>query len=481
MKMTPEIFERIINTSQDCVFWKDKDRRFVGVNQAFLDYFGFESVDVLIGKNDEDMGWHTDPEPYKQDELSVLQGNSTYKVPGKCIIRGEERNIIASKRPIYDGDEIVGLVGSFVDVTDVLGGNPGGVQTVYTREKLCRYPYFEKLLAEIPMEQIFDPLTGVISRRYFLNFVRSQMQAGVPFTLGMVDLDNFKYINDNYGHSVGDIVLVNVCRKMVDFFDGFGLVGRFGGDELMMINFRDLEYDDKKEFLQEMYYGNSVLNQTVTAEQHELLITSTVGCASFPADATDYDSLFHLIDKTLYRGKSKGRNCYIIYVESKHKDLEIKNLAKQGLYTNLNTLTESMERSKGFEKRLLSISSILHDELNVSEVLYVNRNLRLRSPIDKGLDADVSDLEKVMDGELKICRDFTEAAEISPKLVNVLTSRDHMAAIIVKIGIGGETDGYLICAASRKQLWQEDAGGIVYYIAKSLASYGRLNGEKIPD
>ncbi|MBR1536541.1 MAG: PAS domain S-box protein, partial [Treponema sp.] len=109
MEMTVELFDSIINTSQDCVFWKDKNRRFLGVNQAFLDFYGFKSEDVLLGKNDEEMGWHSDPEPFKQDELRVLAGKSTYKVQGKCIIRGEERDIIASKRPLYNGDEIVGL------------------------------------------------------------------------------------------------------------------------------------------------------------------------------------------------------------------------------------------------------------------------------------------------------------------------------------------------------------------------------------
>ena len=99
MNMTIELFDSIINTSQDCVFWKDHERRFLGVNQAFLDFYGFPSADILIGKTDEDMGWHNDPEPYKRDELRVLSGESTYKVPGKCIIHGEERDIIASKRP----------------------------------------------------------------------------------------------------------------------------------------------------------------------------------------------------------------------------------------------------------------------------------------------------------------------------------------------------------------------------------------------
>lgn len=50
MDMTVDLFNSIINTAQDCVFWKDKDRHFVGVNQAFLDFYGFKSADILIGK-----------------------------------------------------------------------------------------------------------------------------------------------------------------------------------------------------------------------------------------------------------------------------------------------------------------------------------------------------------------------------------------------------------------------------------------------
>lgn len=111
------IFDKVLETTRDCIFWKDADRRFVGVNQAFLDFYGFPSQDVLIGKNDEDMGWHPDAEPFKRDEERVLRGESTLLVHGQCIIRGEVRDILATKAPIYDGDEIIGLVGSFIDVT----------------------------------------------------------------------------------------------------------------------------------------------------------------------------------------------------------------------------------------------------------------------------------------------------------------------------------------------------------------------------
>ena len=93
------LMSRVLDTTPNCMFWKDTHRRFVGVNQAFLDFYGFPSEDVLIGKTDEDMGWHEDPEPFRQDELRVLQGHSTHMVHGTCLVHGETRDILATWRP----------------------------------------------------------------------------------------------------------------------------------------------------------------------------------------------------------------------------------------------------------------------------------------------------------------------------------------------------------------------------------------------
>jgi len=108
----------ILSTTKTAIFWKDADRRFLGANRAFLDYYGFADEREILGKNDEEMGWHTEPDPYKNDELCVLRdGVSTYRVPGKCLARGRNRDIVASKSPLVVGGKIVGLVGSFEDVT----------------------------------------------------------------------------------------------------------------------------------------------------------------------------------------------------------------------------------------------------------------------------------------------------------------------------------------------------------------------------
>ncbi|MCR5279105.1 MAG: GGDEF domain-containing protein [Lachnospiraceae bacterium] len=483
MEMNEVLFDNIINTAQDCVFWKDKDRRFVGVNKAFLDFYGFESADILIGKTDEDMGWHSDPEPFKQDELRVLDGHSTYKVLGKCFIRGEERDIIASKRPIYENGEIVGLVGSFMDITEVHRRNMASTrsQILYTPATLKPFAYFDNIIHEISMDEILDPLTGIISRGYFIDFAKSLVSKQIPFTLSIIDLDNFKYINDTYGHHAGDIVLSDVSKALAEFVGENGVVGRFGGDELLLINFRDLKYDEKKAFFNDLYINKGILRRNVKADGHDLYITGTVGCATFPSDAEGYDELFALVDKTLYRGKSKGRNCYVIYVEELHKNLDIKKIARQGIYTNMNSLMTHLEQVTGFENRLLSVMNLLQSELNITELFYAGKDLKLHSPINKSMKEDVADIVNIVDGELLAVSEVADLMENSPLLCAALAKRNANSVLIVKIGLNAETDGYLICASQRDhRIWQEDECGILYFIAKSLAAYIRLSGESIP-
>lgn len=114
-----ELFETILSTTQTAIFWKDEDRRFLGANKSFLDYYGFTSNAEIIGKTDEEMGWHSDPGPFKTDEERVItEGLKTTRVHGQCISHGENRDIVASKSPIYHDGKIIGLVGSFEDVTE---------------------------------------------------------------------------------------------------------------------------------------------------------------------------------------------------------------------------------------------------------------------------------------------------------------------------------------------------------------------------
>ncbi len=111
------LLETILDTTQVPIFWKDKNRRFLGGNKAFRQYFDLLRDEDFIGKNDEEMGFHPDPEVFKNDEEKVLKGNSTYMVHGKCYKGKNIRDILATKNPIYESGKVIGLVGSFFDMT----------------------------------------------------------------------------------------------------------------------------------------------------------------------------------------------------------------------------------------------------------------------------------------------------------------------------------------------------------------------------
>ena len=103
---------------------------------------------------------------------------------------------------------------------------------MYTREYLEQYPYFRETIEKEGMQGIFDQLTGVISRGHILWFTQWLMAHQIPFSFAMMDLDNFKFVNDTYGHHIGDGVLVRVAQDLAAILDGIGLVGRFGGDTM---------------------------------------------------------------------------------------------------------------------------------------------------------------------------------------------------------------------------------------------------------
>lgn len=105
------------------VFWKDRQRRFLGANQYFLDYYGFSSVSDILGKTDEDMGWHPDSEGYRSVEEDVISsGSIVSNVPGRCIAKGVSRDILATKWPTYEEGRISGLMGYFLDPGEGKGG-----------------------------------------------------------------------------------------------------------------------------------------------------------------------------------------------------------------------------------------------------------------------------------------------------------------------------------------------------------------------
>ena len=351
---------------------------------------------------------------------------------------------------------------------------------MYTREQLSKYPYFQEVFQSKDISHVVDSLTGLVSRRYMVEFIQDLTERQVPFTLALLDLDNFKFINDTYGHRTGDGVLAGVAGDLMRYLEDYGVAGRFGGDEFLIVNFRDLGYDEVKTFFTGLYSNYNVLRKNIALDDCEPFITGTIGCAAFPKDAQDYATLFTLVDKVLYRGKTKGRNCYIIYVEEKHSSISMQELAGRGLYAIFHDLACRFDSKAALPDRLKAMLEVLSEDMRISDLYCVGGDSCFRSVSTGDSLGQVQDLERLIRNDLYTTNEIHRIEPLSPGLYELCRARAFETVLIIRIGVQDETFGYLVCAEPRnRRLWQTDEQAILFFIARMLAVYMQASGERM--
>lgn len=214
------------------------------------------------------------------------------------------------------------------------------------------------------MDFAFDSLTGVLNRDYICAYVQYLIDKGIPFSVCLSDVDNFKYVNDTYGHMVGDKVLAKFAKVICESVGEQGIVGRYGGDEFMIVVEDVIDYDGIWNILHNMNFSMPKAN---FEEVGDLNLTMTTGTSRYPIDGTDYEELFSTADKALYRGKTKGRNCFIIYLAEKHANIRLKSSNDQ----QLNALDVHAQLFDFLSKK----EDLAHGILNLFK--YLSSNLML--------------------------------------------------------------------------------------------------------
>ncbi len=193
----------------------------------------------------------------------------------------------------------------------------------------------------------YDYLTQLYEREVISDYAKYLISANEPFTLALIDIDNFKNVNDGYGHTVGDDVICYVANRIKEAFEGIGVVGRFGGDEFIIAVKGIVEYNEVWEMCRKVF---KKIDGIEIPEHPSLYITVTLGLSRFPNDGEYYDELFAMADKALYRGKIKGRSCFIIYLEEKHKNIQF--------HSGLDTAVNSMQMHASIFKLLTKASNL---------------------------------------------------------------------------------------------------------------------------
>jgi diguanylate cyclase (GGDEF)-like protein len=173
-----------------------------------------------------------------------------------------------------------------------------------------------------------DSLTGLYSRRAFDEmFLRETERAnryGLELSVLFFDLDDFKKINDTFGHLAGDDTLVHVARIVMEEIRAIDVASRYGGEEIVVV----LPETGKADaFVVGERIREKVENIKLNYKDQIISLTISGGIATFPIDATDTKSLIKNSDIAVYKAKEAGKNNIVIYSENKRRFIRVDFIA----------------------------------------------------------------------------------------------------------------------------------------------------------
>lgn len=194
-----ELCQAMIRYSDIKFFWKDRKRRFAGVSQAFLDYYGLKDEKSLIGKTDEAFGWNIQGKEYEDAEWAVLErGEITRHVIGECLVQGRPHRIAVTKFPIYQGRRIIGLLGYFEDLEDA-----------------------DARQARLRQRSFVDDVTGLLNFRGLLQaadeYAEKYRRYGQDYTCVLLEVPAYEALFQEYGDEVGQKLLQAITQQLVAF------------------------------------------------------------------------------------------------------------------------------------------------------------------------------------------------------------------------------------------------------------------------
>jgi len=160
----------------------------------------------------------------------------------------------------------------------------------------------------------YDDLTHLPNRSYFNStlealIIDANQNAG-EFTLLFLDLDGFKNINDTFGHHAGDELLRNVSARVISAVRDGDIVSRLGGDEFVVLLAGKLDREDIEGICSRII---TEVRRSYWIDQNDIQISTSIGVARYPMDASSSSELVEKSDKALYASKDSGRNTYRFY------------------------------------------------------------------------------------------------------------------------------------------------------------------------
>jgi len=296
------------------------------------------------------------------------------------------------------GDKYMELVG--MDISQIMKVEKELVESheeltslyeeLYASEETLRQQYEELSRKEKEIHKLayYDHLTGLANRtnveQYFEDNIKDRKDCAA---LLFMDLDNFKFVNDTFGHFVGDELLIKVAENIKSVINENQVAARLGGDEFMIVmdEYRNLqEVEDLAEKLLKSFESSFKINDSMIS------ISTSIGIALYPDNGDNFRELLKCSDIAMYDAKASGKNTYAFFDEKINekivRKMKIQNSMKDAIKNNEFMLYYqpqyyiSTGRIKGFEA-LLRWNSSQHGFVSPSEFIGIAETSGLIIPL----------------------------------------------------------------------------------------------------
>ena len=290
-------FRNALDSSMDSIFLIDqKTLKFVDANKAAWENLGYSREELLkMGPSD------INPE-FTLDSLAKAYQN--------IMESPDRRGVIETVHKRKDGT--VYPVEVNIRPLDTVENNSGhgGVMVSAARDITAR----KEVEKDLNKLAYYDGLTELPNRILFGDRLKHALaeakRQSATVAIMLLDLDNFKNVNDSKGHDIGDQLLRNIAQRLNCGIREGDTVARLGGDEFSLIFTGITDVQDVAQMAQ------SIISEVAAPIQvggHEFFASASIGVSLYPTDGEDADSLLKYADSAMYHAKEKGRNTYEFY------------------------------------------------------------------------------------------------------------------------------------------------------------------------
>ena len=288
-------YETIVQTSNDAIINQSLTGEILSWNPAAEQLLGYLPNEV-IGQSIYSIIPESSHQAHKQSLAALHQGKRLIEARTVYLNKqGEQVKVSQNLLPIYDSSNAT-IIGALQLARD---------STEEEQEK-----------AKIWKKANYDSLTGIANRDYFVTLAKQSIASvrskniKKQLYLAFIDVDSFKLFNDSYGHKVGDKVLTKIANILEQSCRTEDLVGRFAGDEFVVLVKSKHLQNDIGNFFQRIV---NEVSKPITLEGKSITMAISVGVASFPNDASTFEDLLDKADMAMYSAKKAGKGQVIFY------------------------------------------------------------------------------------------------------------------------------------------------------------------------